>query len=79
MHIPRSLWEPVGTCGLQTGIDGGTYEDCSDSKFGSTAECEIVAPYSGKYGVLQKFYQRLCPDHRTDGKYFEKGCHVLLE
>jgi len=39
VYVPHSLWELVGTCGLQIGTDGGTHEDCSNFEFGSTVKC----------------------------------------
>ena len=79
VYIPRSLWEPVGTCGLQTRIYGRPHKDCSDSKFGSTVKCQIAVLYLGTYGVLQEAHQKLCLDHHADGEVVEKRCRDLLE
>eukprot|EP00253_Pinus_taeda_P035663 PITA_35663 len=52
---------------LETGIDGRRHEYHGDTELESVEECETTACYSGTYGILQKVYQRLCPDHRAYG------------
>lgn len=79
VSIFHSFWEPIGASGLQTRANGRPHKDRSDFKLGSVAKCETIARYSGAYGILQKFYQRLCQDHRADGKVIEEGCLILLE
>jgi hypothetical protein len=68
----------LGHVVCRQGTDGRPRED-GDTELGSTEECETVARYSGTYGILQKVYQRLCPDHRAYGEIVEEGCHILLE
>ena len=74
-----SFWDPVGACGLQTGINGRSREDHGDTKLGSTEECEAAESYFRTHRILQKVYQRLCPNHHAYGEIVEEGCHILLE
>eukprot|EP00253_Pinus_taeda_P011987 PITA_11987 len=64
---------------LETGTDGRSCEDRGDIELGSAKECEAAARYPGTYGILQKVYQRLRPDHRAYGEIVKEGCHILLE
>jgi len=54
-------------------------EDHGDTKLGSIEECETTVCYSGTYRILEKVYQKLCPNHYAYGEIVEEGCHVLLE
>lgn len=74
-----SFWDPVGSCDLQTRIDGRSHEDHSDIKLVGAKECEVVVHYPRTYRILHKVYQRLCLDDRTYGKVVEEGCDFLLE
>ena len=39
MPILCSLWNFVGSCGVQARIDGGPCKDCGDSESGRSEEC----------------------------------------
>ena len=69
---------PTRSCGLQAGTNGGSHEDHGDTKLGSAEECEIDVRYPRKNEILQKFYQRLCPDHHAYGEIVEKGYNISV-
>ena len=68
VYVLNSLWEPIGACGLQRRIDGRPHKYCSDNELGSDEKCETDPHYFGTYRILQKVYQKLCPDHPANGK-----------
>lgn len=72
VSVSRSFWEPIGACGLQIRADARPHKYCGDSELGSAEKCETVAHCSRIYGILQKVYQSICPDDRTDGKIVEE-------
>lgn len=76
--ITCSLWNLVGSRGVQGRVDGGSYKYHSDSEFGGPKEHKVAASNVGTYEILQEIYQSICLDYPAHGESTKEGHHILL-
>jgi hypothetical protein len=74
-----TIWNFVGPCGLQVGITSGYGQDCNDSRFRTTYISKKSEGNFGSHMILHEFYQRLCADHNTYGKFAKEGRKFPME